>query len=216
MLTPSFESQASLPVKSRSWLNAYQRANQYFSYFPFHLIFGSWYGDVNCLFEQDDIQPGHGYIIAANHQSRIDPFMIMGAIPLRFWPNISMVHFMTANIFFKFFPLKLFLQSFGCFPVKQIDARPAGLDFSRVVLGRAESVFIFPEGRRTRPNQLPAKRGIEEIAHLEKIVVIPVRIRWTTSSLFRRKADITIGRPLDAKAMSAQDILDHIYALPLG
>lgn len=216
MLIPSIDYQTAAPIKSRPWLNAYKRANQYSSYFPFHLIFKSWYGSVNCLFELDDIQPGHGYIIAANHQSRIDPFMIMGAIPLKYWPNISMVHFMTANIFFKFIPLRLFLESFGCFPIKRIDSRPAGLDFSRVVLGRAESVFIFPEGRRTRPKQLPAKRGIEELARLNKIEVIPVRIRWTTTSLFRRKADITVGRPLNAKTMSAQEILDHIYALPLG
>lgn len=215
LLSPSIDIQAASQLTSRSRLDRFKRANQYGVYFPFRLFFGPWYGNITVLATSSEMHSGYSYIIASNHQSRVDPFMIMGAIPLRFWPKISTVHFMTANIFFTFLPLRLFLQGFGCFPVKQRGNGLFGLDFARSVLKRHESVFIFPEGKRTQADLLPAKHGVEGLARIDKTLILPVHIKWNVQGQFRRNADITIGKPFDGSSMSAQEILDACYALPL-
>ncbi len=215
VLSPSIDIQAAAQLSSRSKLDRFKRANQYGVYFPFHLFFGPWYGNITVLPTSTEMLSGYSYVIASNHQSRIDPFMIMGAIPLRFWPKISTVHFMTANIFFTFLPLRLFLEGFGCFPAKQRGNSLFGLGFARSVLKRHESVFIFPEGRRTQSGLLPAKHGVEELARIDKTLILPVHVKWNVKGLFRRSVDITIGKPFDGSSMSAQGILDACYALPL-
>jgi hypothetical protein len=46
-------------------------------------------------------------------------------------------------------------------------------------------------------------------------MVVPVRINWTVRWKIFRSFRIHIGAPFDGTGLTAQEILERIYALPL-
>jgi 1-acyl-sn-glycerol-3-phosphate acyltransferase len=76
--------------------------------------------------------------------------------------------------------------------------------------------MIFPEGRRTVRGEGKVYRGVEELAHSHPhAMVVPVHIEWRVRWKYIRSFRIAIGAPFDASQLTAQDIMDRIYALPV-
>ncbi len=110
------------------------------------------------------------FIIAANHRSFLDPFVI--AVMAR-----RPIYFMTKKEAFINRPVAWLLASLGAFPIDREGGDQEAMATTRAILERGDGVLIFPEGTRTRPGPLGRpKRGVGRLALESGVPVVPVAI----------------------------------------
>lgn len=159
-----------------------------------------------------DLQPGCAYILAANHRSQLDAFLICAAIPLPVYHRLAPVRFMTHNAYFKPLIFRLFLKIGGGYPARPFRDLPYGLEYSTKILERGGTILIFPEGTRTLPGAVKAKRGVEVLAKIKNVEIIPIYLEWEKGRIFR-KVHLVYGSPQSGANLSAQQIMETIYSL---
>jgi glycerol-3-phosphate dehydrogenase (NAD(P)+) len=139
--------------------------------------------------------PSGPVILAANHRSFLDPWVI--GICLR-----RPIYFVAKQELFKNRLIGWFLNCLGAFPVRRGESDEESMATARALLERGEAVVIFPEGTRRRSGPLrEPKRGVGRLALESGAPVIPVAITGTERA--RRglvirpvRVDIRCGRPL--------------------
>ncbi len=174
------------------------------------------YFTVKRKYVSPQLKPDHTktFVIASNHQSAFDHFMILACLPLNFLVKESPFRFMTLHKYFTYLPFRVFLIFCGSFPAKPIHNHIFGLDAAERLLKIGHTVLIYPEGTRTLPGEKEPKSGVTVLAKMENVMVIPAKIMWYKKSSGRRTCTVSIDAAIDARDMSAQDIMDHIYRLP--
>jgi 1-acyl-sn-glycerol-3-phosphate acyltransferase len=160
-----------------------------------------------------DIEPGMRYVMAGNHQSYLDPWMVLGGIPLSIWRKTGMPRAMASNRFFNNPVVANYLRSLGSFPAKEHPTDPYGLDYSEFLLDHGQSIVIFPEGHVTLHRENTARHGIQALAQMPNVRIIPVHFEWARPR-WRARFEIGIGKPFDGSKMTAQEILDRVYDIP--
>ncbi len=140
--------------------------------------------------------PKHGpVIIAANHRSFLDPFVIatMARRP--------MYYVAKKELFVK--PWQAWvLNALGAFPVDRGAHDEQSVQTAKAILARGDIVLIFPEGTRVRPGALgKAKRGVGRLALETGAPVVPVAVIGTEAirrgwRIRPHKVRIRAGRPL--------------------
>jgi len=153
------------------------------------------------------------YIVAANHQSRLDPLVICAGLPFKIFFKLAPFRFITADYYMRKWWLKHFLLSAGCFPAKLDSKNRTGLERSVSLINEGNSLFIFPEGIRAIPGTVKPRRGVSAIAKEADAYIIPVLVKWSLSGLINRHLQVFIGAPFPGKNKTAQDVMDHIYSL---
>jgi len=113
-------------------------------------------------------------IIASNHRSFLDPFVIacMARRPM---------YYVAKKEIFQYNRLLAWaLGALGAFPVDRGGGDAAFIDTAKVILARGDIVLIFPEGTRTRPGALgKPKRGVGRLALETGVPVVPVAVIGT-------------------------------------
>jgi 1-acyl-sn-glycerol-3-phosphate acyltransferase len=155
-------------------------------------------------------------IIAANHRSFLDPFVI-GTLVRR------PVYFVAKKELFRKPLIAWFLNSLGAFPIDRGNADGDAMATAREILEGGGVVVIFPEGTRTRPGTLGApKRGVGRLALETGAPVVPVAVIGTEAIRngwrFRpHKVRIRCGSPLrfprvqDPSPELARAVTDRIW-----
>jgi 1-acyl-sn-glycerol-3-phosphate acyltransferase len=134
-------------------------------------------------------------IIAANHRSFLDPFVIA---TLARRP----IYFVAKKELFRNRFIGWFLNSLGAFPIDRGNADQDAMATARAILERGDGVLIFPEGTRTRPGSLGSpKRGVGRLALETGAPVVPVAVFGTEDvrrgwRIRPRKVRIRAGAPL--------------------
>jgi 1-acyl-sn-glycerol-3-phosphate acyltransferase len=133
-----------------------------------------------------------GFILAANHASSLDPFIITAAMP--FYIRWLVIYEYYDQAYFR-----CFLKWMRFIRVENMLPREA----FRALL-RAEAIGLFPEGRRTWSGRLgPGRPGVAALARGTACPVIPVGILGSFAVLPRtskrlkfHSIKVRIGAPL--------------------
>jgi glycerol-3-phosphate dehydrogenase (NAD(P)+) len=134
-------------------------------------------------------------IIASNHRSFMDPFVI--GMMLR-----RPTYFVAKSELFRNPVVAWLLNALGAFPVDRGHGDRDAMVTARAILERGDVVVIFPEGTRTRPGALGApKRGVGRLALETGAPVVPVALIGTEAvrrgwRIRPHKVRIRAGRPL--------------------
>ena len=136
-------------------------------------------------------------IVAANHRSFLDPFVIGACLP---WGK-PMNYVAKVELFEKRWQGFL-LCRVGAFPIRRGEADELAIETAEKVLERGGSICIFPEGTRIRRGSLgKPKRGVGRLALRSGAPVLPVAVSGSEHvrrglRIRPRKVDIRVGRPM--------------------
>jgi glycerol-3-phosphate dehydrogenase (NAD(P)+) len=138
-----------------------------------------------------------GLLVAANHRSFLDPFVIGVSLPWR----RAMNYVAKIELFEKRWQGWL-LSRLGAFPIRRGEADEEAMKTARLVLERGGTVCMFPEGTRIRTGSLAApKRGVGRLALETGAPVLPLAVLGTEQvrrgwRIRPRKVKIRAGRPM--------------------
>jgi 1-acyl-sn-glycerol-3-phosphate acyltransferase len=150
------------------------------------------------------------YVIAGNHQSRLDAFIITGILGPKYWRHLWPYRYITANQYLYSWYAWWILWPQGGFPAYPTNFEGYGLRQARKLTESGQTVCIFPEGQRAIPGEHKAKRGVGELANIPGTYIIPIKLQW---QLNPRKITVIIGQAYDAEGQTPEQILQTIYAL---
>jgi 1-acyl-sn-glycerol-3-phosphate acyltransferase len=135
-------------------------------------------------------------IIAANHRSFLDPFVIATMVR-------RPVYFVAKRELFERGRIQAWiLNALGAFPIDRGNADGAAMDTAKAILERGDVVVIFPEGTRVRPGPLGVpKRGLGRLALQTGAPVLPVAVAGTEAirrgwRIRPHRVRIRAGRPI--------------------
>src|SRR3954451_8416336 len=136
-----------------------------------------------------------GVILASNHRSFLDPFVV-GA-----WLGRP-VFFVAKKELFDRRVAGWFLNCLGAFPIRRGESDEESVETAKQILERGDALVIFPEGTRIREGSLGrAKRGVGRLALETGAPVVPVAVHGTERARRGRrlrpvKVKVRLGRPL--------------------
>jgi long-chain acyl-CoA synthetase len=151
--------------------------------------------------------PEPPYILAPNHSSYVDGFLLSANVPLRVFRRL---YFQGASRYFQSPFMKWFARVAHVISIDPDASLMSALRQSAFILKKGRSLCIFPEGGRTFTGEvMQFKKGIG-ILSLELVIpVVPVSIQGTFDSMPRgapfpkpQRVSIRIGKPVSPLAMS--------------
>jgi 1-acyl-sn-glycerol-3-phosphate acyltransferase len=156
----------------------------------------------------ENIPLNGGLIIAANHQTYVDPFWICCKVK-------RPVRFLAWDAAFSWPIVGFFLRAFGAWPLQLEGTDPAPIRRSLQWLSEGGAVMIFPEGGRGNPDGTirKFKAGAVRMALEAGVPILPVTIRggervWPSTHRLPRlgsQIEITYHPPIQVAPCDDED-----------
>lgn len=142
----------------------------------------------------ENVPKNKGYILAANHTSIADMFVI--TVPVK-----GQICYMAKEEIFKVPLVKWFFKALGSFAVRRGKGDTEAIDKACNIVNSGKVLGIFPEGTRSKTGEIgKAKSGAALIAMQTKADILPVSIKYSTGTfkLFC-KATVRVGELIPYK-----------------
>jgi 1-acyl-sn-glycerol-3-phosphate acyltransferase len=134
------------------------------------------------------IPAGGAAILAANHASIWDPFILGLATPRE-------IHYMAKSELFRLRPVASLLRSLNAFPVERGSGDRTAISEAARLLGRGALLGIFPQGTSKVERQNGWHRGAARLALVTGAPLVPVRLSGTQPLPWRTRVRIEVGEP---------------------
>jgi 1-acyl-sn-glycerol-3-phosphate acyltransferase len=167
-----------------------------------------WFSGVRVVVEGREHLPAAnaGIVYMANHQSYLDPPILLAALP-------GQLAFLAKAELFRVPLLGLVLRAGGLIPIDRRDRAAATASIARAAASvrAGRPILIFPEGTRSRDGRLlPFKKGPFYLAEQAQAPVVAVRVDGAAALLPRGEwrirpgtVQVRIASPLDPAAWIA-------------
>ncbi|HVY97824.1 MAG TPA: 1-acyl-sn-glycerol-3-phosphate acyltransferase [Solirubrobacterales bacterium] len=138
-----------------------------------------------------------GLVVASNHRSFLDPFVVGGCLPWR-----RPMNYVAKVELFRRPWQGWILSRLGAFPIRRGEADEEAMETARIVVERGGTVCIFPEGTRIRRGTLGnPRRGVGRLALQTGAPVIPTAVLGTENvrrgwRIRPRKVRVRLGRAM--------------------
>src|SRR6266545_6335019 len=138
-----------------------------------------------------------GLIVASNHRSFLDPFVIGASLPWR----RPMQYVAKVELFERRWQGWI-LSRVGAFPIRRGQSDEIAMETAGIVLDRGGTICIFPEGTRIRSGSLATpRRGVGRLALESGAAVVPVAVHGSEQvrrgwRIRPRKVKLRVGRPM--------------------
>jgi glycerol-3-phosphate dehydrogenase (NAD(P)+) len=138
-----------------------------------------------------------GLIVASNHRSFLDPFVVGGSLPWR----RPMNYVAKVELFERRWQAWV-LSRLGAFPIRRGESDEESMETARQIVERGGAVCIFPEGTRIRRGTLAnPHRGVGRLALQTGAPVIPAAVLGTEHvrrgwRIRPRKVKVRLGRAM--------------------
>ncbi len=124
-------------------------------------------------------------ILASNHVSNFDPLLVgLG--------SRREVHFLAKDSLFaasRFFAW--LIHTYNAWPVRREGGDPAAMKRCSWLLGKRQTIVLFPEGTRSRSGDLtPFKPGVGMLAITNHVPVVPVHLGGVSRSIISYMVDL--------------------------
>jgi glycerol-3-phosphate dehydrogenase (NAD(P)+) len=138
-----------------------------------------------------------GMIVAANHRSFLDPFVIGACLPWR----RPMNYVAKVELFGR--PWQGWILSrLGAFPIRRGESDEESMETARLIVERGGAICMFPEGTRIRRGTLGnPRRGVGRLALQTGAAVIPIAVIGSEHvrrgwRIRPRKVKVRLGRAM--------------------
>lgn len=166
-------------------------------------------------------------LIASNHTSHIDTPLIKQLFPAPIgrhicpaaWKEYFDCHNAPLHVRIgKWLAWQYATLLVNIFPLPQDMTARRSMAYAGELVDQGWSVLIYPEGTRTKDGQLqPFRDGVGFLAERLRIPIIPVAIKGGEKVLpggaawpKRGEVEVSIGKPIDPKGMSMQEIASKL------
>lgn len=162
---------------------------------PWYLLF-NFFLRYKIVYANSSVKKVRGpFIIAANHSSWLDPFLLSGIFPI--FSSAFPIRFATYHVFFLYFHTALFVRIYGCFQVRRKVGLEKVLAPAVKFLKRGQVVGIFPEANKRhlgRPRK--GRRGAAYLAIKTGAPILPCKIEGimglSVGNFFMRHHKVTV------------------------
>ena len=163
------------------------------------------------------LPPAGPVILASNHRSFLDPFVIGTAAS-------RPIYYVAKEELFRFPPAGWWLNALGAFPVRRGAGDADTLETARAILARGDVVLLFCEGTRVRPGPLGRpRRGVGRLALESGAPVVPVAVLGTEAvrdgwRIRPHRVRVRLGpavrfpRVADADRALSTAVTEHVWA----
>lgn len=166
---------------------------------------------------RERVPAGSPFILAANHASYVDGFLIAAALPFR---EVTRLHIVGFQTFFQHPLLGWFARNVRVISIDMDAYLARALRTAAHVLRQGKALCVFPEGARSIDGTIkPFKKGTGILALAAKVPLVPVHLGgtfdvWPRGHRWPRPAPVrvTFGEPVsvdellrDPAAVGADD-----------
>jgi glycerol-3-phosphate dehydrogenase (NAD(P)+) len=160
--------------------------------------------------------PDGGVILASNHRSFLDPFVIGCSVR-------RPIYFVAKRELFRNPLVGWFLNGMGAFPVRRGQADEESVETALALLDQGEAVVMFPEGTRIVSGSLGRpKRGVGRLALQSGAPVVPIAVTgserardgWRIKPVrvhLRCGAPLTFRKVADPSPFLAGEVTERIW-----
>jgi 1-acyl-sn-glycerol-3-phosphate acyltransferase len=138
----------------------------------------------------ENVPAAGGCILASNHDSLADPFIISVVTERE-------IRFMAKAELFRRPAAAAVFRALGAFPVERGGGDRAAIGEAAELLRRGEVLGIFPQGTSKQHRERPWHRGAARLALATGAPIVPVRMTGTRGLPFRKRVRIVVAPPIE-------------------